>query len=57
MFSWLTSLLVLFLHNNPAQVNATVQQNSSGAGATQTLHTDIDANMQVGSGPSNGGPY
>lgn len=48
MFSWLTSFLVFFLHNNPAQVNATVQQHSAG---TVTTMTDENGHPT----PTNGG--
>jgi hypothetical protein len=54
MFDWLASFLVLFLHNNPAQVRATAQQHSTGAGTTQTLHSDVDGGVGIGGGTSNG---
>jgi hypothetical protein len=54
MFDWLTSFLVFFLHSNPAQVRATTQHNSTGAGTTQTLHSDVDGDVSIGTGNSNG---
>jgi hypothetical protein len=56
MFSWLASFFVFFLHNDPAQVNAS-QPASLGSGTTQSLHADaINGNVPVGTGNSNGGP-
>ncbi|MGA2888075.1 MAG: hypothetical protein ABSE51_08485 [Terracidiphilus sp.] len=58
MFTWLASLFVLFLHNNPAQVNATIQHHSTPQGTNHTLHAndDINGDVPVGTGTSNGMP-
>jgi hypothetical protein len=56
MFSWLASFLVFFLHNNSATVTSTVQQNSTGAAITQTLHEAPAGNVPIGDGNSNGTP-
>jgi|WetSurMetagenome_2_1015567.scaffolds.fasta_scaffold1645497_1 hypothetical protein len=53
MLSWLASFLVFFLQNDSAKVTA-VQQNSTGAATTQTLHEA--GGVPIGNGNSNGGP-
>jgi len=54
MFDWLASFLVFFLHSNPAQVTATAQHHSTAAGTAQTLHSDVDGDVSIGTGNSNG---
>ena len=54
MFSLLTSFLMFFLHNNPAQVSATAQQNSTDAATANTLHTNVKAAIPIGDGSANG---
>lgn len=54
MFSWLASFFVFFLHSIPAQVQATAQPHSTGAGTTQSLHADIEGDIPIGTGNSNG---
>jgi len=61
MFKWLASFVVLFLHNNSANVTAVVQQHSAGAATALTLAEGltpdpVPTRPVPGNGGSNGGP-